>query len=184
MGVRIASLISYLRTSLRLPVRLIREYLRSIHNLFISSGEIVELLHRVAEAVPVNKAADQLHKAADQLHQRVRQSPIVHGDETVWREEGQNGYVWLFATPEGERYYEYDRSRGSAVAKRILGSDFKGTLVSDFYAAYNDFAGEHQRCWAHLLRDLHTLKEEHKENGEVLDGPQTFASCMTKHRLL
>src|SRR5437879_2057544 len=161
MGVRIASLIAYLRTSLRLPVRLIREYLHSTHNLLISTGEIVELLHRVAEAPPVKKAQHELHR-------RIRHSPIVHGDETVWREEGQNGYIWCFCTPQGERYYEYDRSRAGAVAKRILGSEFKGTLVTDFYAAYNDFPGEHQRCWAHLLRDLHSLKDEHKQNEEVL----------------
>lgn len=161
MGVRIASLIAYLRTSLRLPVRLISEYLRSVHNLIISTGEIVELLHRVAEAEPVKRAAHQ-------LREHIRHSRIVHGDETVWREEGQNGYVWLFCTPQGERYYEYNRSRGGAVAKRILGADFKGTLVTDFYAAYNDFPGEHQRCWAHLLRDLHQLKDEHKDNQEVL----------------
>jgi transposase len=161
IGVRIASLIAYLRTSLRLPVRLIREYLLTVHKLMLSTGEITDLLHRVAEAPPV-------YKATGQIHERVRHSPIVHGDETAWREEGQNGYVWLFATPDGERYYEYDRSRGGAVAKRILGTEFKGTLVTDFYAAYNDFAGEHQRCWAHLLRDLHELKEEHKDDQEVL----------------
>ena len=149
---------------LRMPVRLIREYLHFVHQLLISTGEIVELLHRVAEAPPVQQAQHE-------VHERVRASRIVHGDETVWREEGQNGYVWCFCTPAGERYYEYDRSRGGAVAKRILGSEFKGTLVSDFYAAYNDFPGEHQRCWAHLLRDLHELKEEHKHseyNQEVL----------------
>lgn len=162
MGVRIASLIAYLRTSLRLPVRLIREYLLTVHQLLLSIGEITDLLHRVAESEAVQRATQQ-------IHQRVRHSPIVHGDETVWREEGQNGYVWLFATPDGERYYEYDRSRAGTVAKRMLGADFRGTLVTDFYAAYNDFAGEHQRCWAHLLRDLHELKEQNKGNQEVVE---------------
>jgi transposase len=161
MGVRIASLIAYLRTSLRLPVRLIKEYLHSVHSLLISTGEVVELLHRVAEAPPVQSATHE-------LHERVRGSRIVHGDETVWREEGQNGYVWCFCTPEGERYYEYNRSRAGAVAKQILSAGFKGTLVTDFYAAYNDIACEHQRCWAHLLRDLHALKEEHDDNEQVL----------------
>lgn len=160
MGVRIASLIAYLRTSLRLPVRLIREYLYSVHQLLISTGEIVDLLHRVAEA-------EAVHRSAQAIKERVRRSGVVHGDETGWREGGQNGYIWGFCTPEGERYYEYDRSRAGAVAKRILGSDFKGTLVTDFYAAYNDFPGEHQRCWVHLLRDLHSLKEEHEDNQEV-----------------
>ncbi|MBF6614863.1 MAG: IS66 family transposase [Chloroflexi bacterium] len=161
MGVRIASLIAYLRTSLRMPVRLIREYLHAMHNLLLSTGEIVELLHRTAQA-------EKVAEAAQAVKERVRKSRIVHGDETGWREGGQNGYVWCFCTPEGERYYEYDKSRAGAVARRILGSQYKGTLVTDFYAAYNDFPGEHQRCWVHLLRDLHKLKEEHKDNQEVL----------------
>lgn len=162
MGVRIASLIAYLRTCLRLPVRLIREYLLSMHNLSISTGEIVDLLHRVA-------GAEKVQGATQAVKERVRKSPIVHGDETGWREGGQNGYIWLFCTPDGERYYEYDKSRAGAVARRILGSDYKGTLVTDFYAAYNDLPCEHQRCWVHLLRDLHQLKQDNKENQEVLD---------------
>jgi transposase len=161
MGVRIASLVAHLRTSLRMPVPLIREYLYTIHNLTISAGEIVELSHRMVEAEP-------LKGSASSIKERVRASHVVHGDETTWREKGQNGYIWGFFTPQGERWYEYDHSRGGAVAKRILGSDFKGVLVSDFYCGYNDFPGEHQRCWVHLLRDLHELKEEHKENEEVL----------------
>ena len=30
-------------------------------------------------------------------------------------------------------------------------------LVSDFYAAYHHYDGPKQRCWAHLLRDIHDL---------------------------
>ncbi len=101
MGVRTASLIAYLRTSLRMPVRLIREYLHTMHRLLISTGEIVELLHRVA-------GAEKVAQAAASIKERVRKSPIVHGDETGWREGGRNGYIWCFCTPEGERYYEYD----------------------------------------------------------------------------
>lgn len=162
IGVRIASLIAYLRTSLRVPIRLIKEYLHTMHQLVISTGEIVDLLHRLAQT-------DKVAQSADAIKEVVRKSRIVHGDETGWREGGQNGYIWLFCTPEGERLYEYDKSRAGAVARRILGSQFSGTLVSDFYAGYNDFPGEHQRCWAHLLRDLHELKEDHKENVEALE---------------
>ena len=38
-------------------------------------------------------------------------------------------------------------------------AQFHGHLVSDFYCGYNEYAGKHQRCWMHLLRDLHELKE-------------------------
>jgi len=47
MGVRIVSLIAYLRTTLRLPVRRIRVYLQTLHHLTLSPGEIVALLHQV-----------------------------------------------------------------------------------------------------------------------------------------
>ena len=46
-GVKIASLIAYLRTVMRLPVRQIQAYLASLHGLSISSGEIVGLAQRV-----------------------------------------------------------------------------------------------------------------------------------------
>ncbi len=38
-----------------------------------------------------------------------------------------------------------------------LGATFAGTLVSDFYAVYNHYDGPKQRCWAHLLREIHDL---------------------------
>ena len=38
-----------------------------------------------------------------------------------------------------------------------LGESFSGVLVSDCYAAYHHYDGPKQRCWAHLLRDIHDL---------------------------
>ena len=38
-----------------------------------------------------------------------------------------------------------------------LSDAFSGVLVSDFYAAYHHYDGPKQRCWAHLLRDIHDL---------------------------
>lgn len=52
----------------------------------------------------------------------------------------------------------------------MLGEDFGGVLITDFYAGYNDTpGGQHQRCWVHLLRDLHHLKADHATNQEVID---------------
>ena len=41
----------------------------------------------------------------------------------------------------------------------VLGEEFAGVLVSDFYAAYHHYDGPKQRCWAHLLRDIHDLRK-------------------------
>lgn len=153
LGVGIASLVAHLRISLRLPIRRIQAYLADLYGLRVSVGELVALLRRVAaHSVP----------AVEQIQAIARTRAVVHADETGWRESGQNGYAWLLATPEGERYVERHHSRAGAVANALLGADFGGVLVSDFYGGYNDTpGGRHQRCWVHLLRDVRTLREAH-----------------------
>ncbi len=47
IGVRIASLVAYLRTTLRLPVRQVQGYLHTMQNLWLSAREIAELEHAV-----------------------------------------------------------------------------------------------------------------------------------------
>jgi hypothetical protein len=165
IGVRVASLIAFLSQTLRMPIRRIQAYLQTIHQLSLSAGEIVELLHQVRRT---------LQEAVETLKQQARASPILHGDETSWRENGLNGYIWAFSTPgdQGVRYYEYDPSRGRQVVRRILGSQFDGHLVSDFYGSYNVYAGKHQRCWVHLLRDLHALKQQHAQDAAVVEWAQ------------
>lgn len=154
LGLGIASLVATLRTTLRLPIAQIQLYLATLHGLRLSTGGIIDLLRRVAQVSAPAVAA---------LQAQVQASPIVHGDETGWRENGQHGYVWLLTTPGPDPvcYVEHDHSRAHTVLDRLLGERFAGVLVSDFYSAYNSYPGRHQRCWAHLLRDLHDLTEQH-----------------------
>jgi transposase len=163
-GVRLVSLLAYLRTEARLPVRTIQEYLATLHQLHLSTGAIVDLLNRVRDATADERAA---------LLAQARASPIAYMDETGWREDGQNGQVWGVVTPGPEpvRYYHYEHSRAGAVATEVLG-DFDGHLVSDFYGGYNKYGGPHQRCWSHLLRDLHDLKKAQADNAAVLAWAQ------------
>ena len=86
-------------------------------------------------------------------------------DETGWRENGENGYLWGFFT-EPARYFEYRKSRAGAVSEEILGEDFGGVLTCDFYAGYNQ-VGVLQRCWPHLLRDAKELVELNADRPEV-----------------
>ena len=160
LGVGIASLVAHLRSVLRLPLRTIQRYLTELHGLRVSVGEVA-LLHRVAaHGTP----------AVEQIHDAVRARAVVHADETGWREDGHSGYVWLLATPEGERYVAFHRSRAGSVANALVGEAFGGVLVTDFYGGYNDTpGGRHQRCWAHLLRDVRALAEAHAAGVTLLD---------------
>jgi len=155
--VRLASTIAYLRTSLRLPLRQIRDLLRTLHGFEVSVGEIVELLHRIStHEQPV----------LDVLLSEVRASPAGQADETGWREDGKNGYIWSVSTPT-VRYYEYHHSRTGEVVKRLIGDEFARVVGSDFYAGYNIHQGLHQRCWVHFLRDIHDLKKLYPDDAQV-----------------
>ena len=87
------------------------------------------------------------------------------GGETGWREDGVNGYVWTASTPT-TRYFTYGRRTG-AMVDAILGAEYAGVLVRDFYAAYAHYPGVKQKCWAHLLRDVHDLGEAHATDAAV-----------------
>ena len=153
LGVGLVSLIATLREAGRLPVRTIQWYLAQVHQLALSVGAIVAASQRVAQ-----------HGvgAVAQIRERVRASPVVHADETGWRQGGRNGYVWTFSTPDAV-LFEHGR-RTKAMVDQVLDGSFSGVLVSDFYAAYHHYPGLHQRCWAHLLREIHDLRTEYPQD--------------------
>jgi len=144
LGINLLSLIAALREEARLPFRTIQRYLDTVHGLRLSVGAIVAATQRVARLA---------QGVMREIAERVRGSPVVHADETGWREDGHNGYVWTFSTATARLFLR--RNRGKAVVDEALGEEFAGVLVSDFYAAYHHYDGPKQRCWAHLLRDIH-----------------------------
>ncbi len=159
LGVRLVALITHLRMVLRTPLRLIQSWLRQVHGVTVSVGAISDLLRRVAQ---------QGQAQAAQIHATIQASAAVNADETTWREQGRQGYIWALATPTGERSFTFRRSRAGAVINELLGDDFHGVLTTDFYAGYHDTpGGKHQRCWVHLLRDLHALTDLHPLSVEV-----------------
>jgi transposase len=158
------ALIATWREEARLPVGVIQWALQTFWGLELSVGEIVAILHTVAA-----RGREQVA----QLRTQLRASPVVQGDETTWREDGQNGYFWSFSTPQVS-YLEYRHSRSGQMVEDVLGTHFYGVLGSDFYAAYNRHQGQHQRCWAHLLRDIHTLKLLYPQQEDL----QTWAKAI------
>jgi transposase len=104
-------------------------------------------------------AGQLIAPVAEELLELLRQSPVVQGDETGWRIKGQTAWAWCFRDPRLALFL-IDRHRSREVLVRVLGESFAGTLVSDFYAAYNGLNCAKQRCLVHLLRELARLREE------------------------
>ena len=171
LGIRLSIELAYHRTVMRVPIALIRAYLLVRYRLRVSAGGIVRILEQVAK---------RLAGLLDLLKEEARASAVKHMDETFWREAGQNGYVWCLTTPEGVRLFSYARSRAAAVADALLGPHPTGTLVTDFYSAYNNDEYAHQRCWAHLFDALRDLEKHFPDDPSVAKWADDLGALYTK----
>jgi len=89
-----------------------------------------------------------------QIQAEAMNSAVLHADETGWRVNGKTHWLWCFSTSE-LTFYMIDRSRGSPALMKFFREEFGGTLISDFWGAYNAVAcRKRQMCLVHLLRDL------------------------------
>ena len=124
----------------------------------VGPGSLMALFRRCAklfETIP------------DKLIQQYRKAPVKHADETGWRTDGENGYVWLFATKDLS-IFQFGKNRSSEVPLAVFGKErLPGTLVVDRYAAYNKTPCHIQYCYAHLLREVQDLEKEFPDNTEV-----------------
>ena len=161
IGLNTMAYVLYARYRLRLPINRIKQSLADLHNFKISEGEII---HELA------KAKNLFTKDYDTIIELIKNADAVYCDETGWRVNGVNWWMWVFAAPEGVRYVVED-TRGKGVAVDALGNREDRVLISDFYGAYKNLPGKKQKCWVHLLRDsrqiggeLHTdLKNVYQE---------------------
>lgn len=142
IGVNVLGYILYARYRLNITVRKTKESLADLHNFRISTGEITEKLQE-AQAL--------FGKDHDVIVELIKTATVVYADETGWRMEGQNWYLWVFVTEKGVRYV-IEETRGGGVARQALGEKNDRVIISDGYAVYGKLAGEHQQCWVHLLR--------------------------------
>jgi len=84
-------------------------------------------------------------------------SAVLHADETGWRVNGATHWLWCFTTTD-LTYFMIDRSRGSPALSQFFKDEFDGTLVTDFWGAYNKVVcARRQTCLVHLLRELKTV---------------------------
>jgi len=100
----------------------------------------------------------------EQIQQQALHSAVLHADESGWRVDGKTHWLWCF-TMRNLTYYMINRCRGSPALMKFFVEEFAGTLVSDFWGAYNAVVcALRQTCLVHLLRELaHT--EQYKSPG-------------------
>jgi predicted RecB family nuclease len=136
--------------------------------LYIPRTAIGRSLNRVLGTVLTPNIIHSMKKYAAIYYQETNQTILdrlikgsfVHVDETRVSIRGKTGYVWVFTNLQ-EVSYLYADTREGGFVQHVL-KEFKGVLISDFYAAYDSLVCPQQKCLLHLMRDL---------NAEVLNLP-------------
>jgi hypothetical protein len=128
----------------------------------------------------VNRLKSSVAEHCEDMYQailaKIVSGALVHADETGATVAGKDAYVWVFANLE-EVAFVYSENREAITAQKVL-QQFRGVLVSDFYAGYDSVACTQQKCLIHLMRDINDdlykqpfndeMKEIGRHFGEVL----------------
>jgi hypothetical protein len=155
LGHNVVALSAWFHYGLGVTVGQVRDILASHLHTTVSAGGLLDGWHRLATA---------LWPWYEQIGCQARDSAVLHADETGWRVDGQTHWLWCFCNHR-TCYYMIDASRGSPALHKFFTEAFDGTLVSDFWRAYESVCVEdRQYCIPHLLRELLKVDEH---NGSI-----------------
>ena len=144
-GPGVVSLASSLTGAFRLSKRQAKRLMSWLLGTPVSVGSICAFEHRVSQAL-----APSHHEALSVL----RQSPVVHVDETTWwQKNGKMGWAWVGCTPKMS-VYSIASTRSRKSFEKLMGEAWPGICVSDRFSVYTHRDGPGQWCLSHLLRDF------------------------------
>ena len=145
IGPKAKALATWLKYCIKISDRDLQRLFAKLFNLKIVVGSVFGFKNQMRRACL---------GVYQEIRQKVKRSRSIHGDETGWRIDGDNAWLWGFVN-KFVALCHIDRSRGRKVLQDILGNIYPGILIADFLAVYNKLpARAKQRCLVHLLREL------------------------------
>jgi transposase len=150
IGPNLIGFMSHLISKYKLTRRELKEFLKEHYGFSIGLGTIFNKHSMVS---------DLLEGLTAEILKSVKQSSSINIDETGHNRDGKKQWLWCFASHK-DVFFSVQQSRGKKVLDKFV-SDYKGTVISDRYAAYSYFDNScRQICWAHLKRDFTKLSEK------------------------
>jgi transposase len=175
LGPQVLALSVELKERLGVPYAKVASVLMLCFQFSVSAGALVRAAQRIA------KRAEPTYEA---LIEHLRESGVVHADETGWyiANASKKAWLWVFTTPDGVTLYAIRLSRGADVPTAILGGSFDGTLVVDGWVVYTTLGCPLAQCNAHLLRRCAELLEV--QRGDAALFPQQVKEILLGAMLL
>jgi hypothetical protein len=154
VGPTLVSLIVCLSLRMRMSRPRIQEFLNDWLGIYLSVGVINQSITEGGRAVePVE----------EQLIAEIKQSELLHADETGWKENGRLQFLWVLIAPTVTLFLI--GGRGWDVIADVL-EGFAGWLMSDGYQVYRKY-GKRLRCLAHLIRKARGLSESLNQEAQI-----------------
>jgi predicted RecB family nuclease len=122
------------------------------------------------------RAAEIYKETYEGILKRILSGRLIHADETKVNIRKGSAYVWVLTNLE-EVVYFYTGTREGEMIQSLL-KEFKGVLVSDFYAAYDSIDCPQQKCLIHLMRDLNDDLLKQPFNEELKEVVRAFAKLL------
>ena len=153
MGRRVMAAAHMLHYGVGIPVRRVPTVLRALTGVELSQSAITQdALRRVQGAVG---------EAYQRLRESVRESAVVHTDDTGWRVGGESAFLMAFETDDATVYQVRSRHRNEEV-REVVPADYAGVMVTDRARSYDAQAlsgVRQQKCLAHVLRSISEVVE-------------------------
>src|SRR3954447_14554516 len=157
-GARLTAVVALLSGRYRLSRREVRQLLQDLWAVKLSLGAVVR--QEQAQSAALAPVVEEARTA-------VQQADVVNMDETGWRQEQKQAWLWTVVTA-ALTVFRIDRRRSGAVVDALLGAEFAGIVGSDRWSAYSRFPAERRAlCHAHLKRDFQTLVDRGGEAAPI-----------------
>jgi len=150
---RMAALTGYFKARCHMSYSTLQSFFDDIMNLDISQGYLSKICTK--------KLSSALQPAYAEVGQFIRNAPIVGTDETGHKNPAyKSAWTWCQQVPQAV-FFHISSSRASQVLIDILGTDYNGIIICDYFSANKKFIrltkALVQYCWAHLVRDIKFL---------------------------
>lgn len=161
LGPRLRALAADLKCRLGIPFRKIQEILEQSFGVQVSPGALV---------LSNDRLADQAEATLEAMKEQLSAEALVHVDETGWRVDAHNAWLWVICTQQ-LTIYLIAPHRQATVVEEVLGEAFEGFLVRDGWASYDArLAYSMLRCLRHLQHNAEDLETQHSEGALALPG--------------
>jgi transposase len=144
-GSRLEATVVYYRQEQHMSYARTQKALLDLHQVEISQGGIDEIMKR---------AGKWAIEKVKHIQESIRNSQVIHCDETTNRINGANAWEWVFCSTKGIQHV-IRRDRSAGVIKEIMQEEQAEVWVSDCYGGQLKApAKQRQLCMAHQMRAL------------------------------